>query len=481
MVYEVFVRSFADSNGDGVGDLDGLTSKLDYIAGLGADTLWLMPIHPSPSAHGYDIRDYYAVNPDYGTAADLQELVETAHARGLRVLLDFEPSHLSREHPYFQDAFGNPTSRYSGWFLWTNPQHTTYVSFDGEGTMPRFNHNNPEVVDFLTQVAIYWLDLDSDGDYRDGVDGFRFDNVTFPPPEFFRVLRQRIRQVNPEAVLLGEAWLTEVTDLSGHFPEQFDALFDFPLYAVFQGHQDFNGDGLVAGSAHPALASRVLQMEASLFPPHAQALRFLSNHDTNRIASEVHADPRRQRLAAILLASLPGPVMLYYGEEIGMLGDKGGPPAWDNYRREPMDWYAAQEGPGQTAWFQPPDRWNLPFDGISVEEEEAEPDALLSFYRLMLRLRKEHPALRQGAIELLPVQTSVRGARAFSRTFGGETVVAVFNFSESPCQVSFEALALNAAQLVDLISSARYPGHEESASYTLSLPPASAVLLAAAP
>lgn len=479
VVYEVFVRSFADSNGDGVGDLDGLTSRLDYIASLGTNTLWLMPIHPSPSAHGYDVTDYLAVHPDYGTLQDLQELVEAAHQHRMRVLLDFVPSHLSREHPYFQDAFANPASPYSGWFLWTNEQQTAYASFDGEGTMPRLNHRNPDVVGFLAQAMLFWLDLDSDGDYRDGIDGFRVDNVTFPPPEALRVLRQRVKQANPEAVLLGEAWVTEAADLSRYFADQFDALFDFPLYSVLAGNHDLNGDGLLSGGAHPALATRVLNEAALLYPPAAHVLRFLSSHDTNRIASEVRADPSRQRLAAVLLASLPGPVMLYYGEEIGMLGEKGGPPAWDNYRREPMDWYASQAGSGQTTWFRPNDRWNQPFDGISVEEQELDSHSLLNLYRQMLRLRNEHPALSLGSVEILRVQASARGAWSFRRDQDGETIVAAFNFSDAPLEVTLEQMPIGSAAVVDLITGERYPAASVSAPYVLTLRPASAVLLSA--
>ncbi len=481
VVYEVFVRSFADSNGDGVGDLDGLTSHLDYIASLGADTLWLMPIHPSPSAHGYDVVEYFSVNPDYGTLQDFQELVEAAHGRGMHVLIDFVPSHMSRDHPYFKAAYGDPASPYSDWFLWTNEQHTAYASFDGAGAMPRLNHREPAVVDFLAQAMLFWLDLDADGDYGDGVDGFRLDNVTFPPTEALRSLRQRVKRANPEAVLLGEAWVTETAGLSLFFVDQCDALFDFPLYAVFGGNHDINGDGLLSGGAHPALASRVVQDGAARYPPQAQVLRFLSNHDTNRIASEVRSDAARQRLAAALLASLPGPVLLYYGEEIGMLGEKGGPPAWDNYRREPMDWYADQEGAGQTTWFRPADRWNQPSDGISVEEEEAAPSSLLHFYRRMLHIRREHSALHAGTIETLRLQSSARGAWAFRRDSSDETLVAVFNFSDVPLDVSLEEVPFRGLDLYDLISGTRYPAAPETGPYLLTLPPASAVLLTAAP
>ncbi|MEW6567484.1 MAG: alpha-amylase family glycosyl hydrolase [Chloroflexota bacterium] len=464
-----------------MGDLDGLTSRLDYIQGLGADTLWLMPIHPSPSAHGYDVTDYYAVNPDYGTLQDLQELVHAAHARGMRVLLDFVPSHLSREHPFFQDAFARPESIHSDWFLWTDNDHTRYASFDGQGAMPRLNHHNPEVVEYLTRAILFWLDLDSDGDYRDGVDGFRMDNAVFPPADFFRSLRQSVKEANPEAVLLGEAWLTNTSDLSSYFEDEFDALFDFPLYSVLEGNQDFNQDGLLAGAGHPALLSMVLQEQSSLFPPQGLSLRFLSNHDTNRLASEVASDPARLRLAAALLASLPGPMMIYYGEEIGMRGEKGGMPDWDNYRREPMDWYASQLGEGQTTWFRPTDRWNQPFDGVSVEEQETDPESLLHFLRHTLQIRQAHRALREGTLAILPLQSSARGAWAFTRIYEEETIVAVFNFSAEPVEVTIESFPLAVPELTDLISGQRLPGPQGLGAFLLSLPAASALLLTEAP
>ena len=374
ILYEIFVRSFADSDGDGIGDLNGIKERLDYLETLGVDTLWLMPVYPSPSVHGYDVSDYFAVNPQYGTLEDLQALVQAVHDREMKIILDFVPSHLSNQNPLFQDAYQNPGSQYSDWFVWTNDAHTTYAGFAGNEEMPRFNHYNPEVVAYLADAARFWLDLDSDGDLTDGVDGFRVDNITFPPQEFLVALRQEVKAVNPEALMLGEAWVHNPSDMSRFYPDQFDALFDFPLYELMQGNQDSNGDGLLAGKSFPVLITSLMEEQARRFPEEAIALRFFSNHDTNRIASELAGDPARLRLAAALLAGFPGPVMVYYGEEIGMPGQKGGPPDYDNYRREPMDWYAAEEGSGQASWFKPEDGWNQPSDGISVEEQDTVPD-----------------------------------------------------------------------------------------------------------
>lgn len=480
ILYEIYVRSFADSDGDGTGDFKGIIERLDYIQSLGVDTIWLMPIYPSPSDHGYDVSDYFAVNPEFGTLEDLQELVRAVHDRGMRIILDFVPSHLSNQNPLFEDAYNNPESRYSDWFVWTNDEHTTYAGFAGNEDMPRFNHYNPEVVDYLAEAARYWLDLDGDGDLTDGVDGFRVDNITFPPQEFLVALRQEVKSANPEALLLGEAWVHNPSDLSRFFPDQFDALFDFPLYELMQGNQDSNGDGLLAGKSFPILITSLMEEESKRFPDGAMALRFFSNHDTNRIATELGGDPARQRLAAALLAGLPGPVMVYYGEEIGMPGQKGGAPYYDNYRREPMDWYAAEEGLGQTSWFILEDGWNQPLDGISVEEQDADEESLLNYYRNALAIRKQTPALSEGDFEILPLESSGPGEWAFVRRQEADAVVAMYNFSDQPLEVTIAEFPFSADGLIDLLTGAEYPPIELSQPFTINLPATSAVWLAPA-
>lgn len=478
LLYEIYVRSFVDSDGDGIGDLNGVAQKLDYLESLGVDAIWLMPIYPSPSAHGYDVTDYFAVNPDYGTLDDLQALVAAAHKRGMRVILDFVPSHLSNQNPLFQEAFKNPASERSDWFVWTNDSHSTYAGFAGNQEMPRFNHYNPEVVDYLAQAARFWLDLDGDGDYTDGIDGFRVDNITFPPQEFLVALRQAVKAADPDALMLGEAWVHNPSDLSRFFTDQFDALFDFPLYELLQGNHDTNGDGLLAGRSFPVLLTTLFADQAKRFPPEALPLRFLSNHDTNRIATELGGDSARQRLAAALLASLPGPVLLYYGEEIGMPGQKGGAPYYDNYRREPMDWYAAEKGAGQTTWFMPEDRWNKPLDGISVEEQENDPDSLLNFYRKVMQLRRGTPALSGDEFTILELEVDKPGAWGMARIHGDEVILTLFNFSNDTVNVTIPQFPLQAGELVDLLSGANYPAGEQGQPYSLSLPPASAIWLA---
>jgi glycosidase len=481
VLYSIFVRSYADSDGDGIGDLNGITEKIDYIDSLGIDVIWLLPVYPSPSYHGYDVTDFFSINPEYGTLEDLKTLVDAVHSRGMHIILDFVPSHLSSQNPLFQEAYRNPGAEKEDWFVFTNDTNTLYAGFAGSDEMPRFNHFNPEVVQYLTDAALFWLDLDGDGSTLNGIDGFRVDNATFPPPEFFLTFRQQVKAANPDALLLGETWVTDPRSLSIFYQDQFDALFDFPLYSIVQGNQNSNQDGLIAGKTPPILLKSLLVEEAERYPEEAQSVRFFSNHDTNRIASEVGGDQARQKLAATLLVSLPGPIMLYYGEEIGMPGQKGTAPWWDAYRREPMDWYSAESGPDHATWFMEEDRWNTPDDGISVEEENIDPGSLLNHWRHLLRLRKEHPALSEGELSFLDFSSSSTGGLAFSRSFDGQMIICVFNFGMEEIKITFTEPFVSTGRLFDLISGMDYPGMDQDTPYTLAMPSAGAVYLSTTP
>jgi alpha-amylase len=473
VVYQIFVRSFADSNQDGIGDLQGVIARLDYLQALGVDVIWLMPIYPSPSEHGYDVADYLGVSPDYGTRGDLRQLVDAMHARGLRLLLDFVPSHLSDENPLFAEALANPASPHSDWFAWTNDAHTEYASFADNAGMPRFNLYNPEVAEYLTQAALFWLDQ--------GVDGFRIDNATFPPRKFLSAFRQRIKAADPDALLLGEAWVNDPSRLARFFPDQFDALFDFPLAQLALGYKDSIGDGLLNGEGVPALLGALLDEEAERFPAQAMAVRFLANHDTNRVASKVLEDPARARLAAAFLVALPGPILVYYGDEIGMLGTKGGPPSYDNYRREPMEWSADQSDPLQPTWFRPADRRNLAGDGISVEEQLGSEDSLLEFYRHALRTRAAHAAVLAGDGAVLTLDVSGPGPWGLVREADGERVIALFNFSTETRNATLPADVLTSGPVIDLLTGVAQPSVVSGEAYSMTLSPAQAVWLAHAP
>jgi glycosidase len=392
------------------------------------------------------------------------------------VLLDFIPSHVSNQHPYFKDALGNLDSPYADWFLWKDEAHLTYAGYDDLESMPRLNFQNSEVVDYLIGIAQFWLALDANGQQDGGVDGFRVDNALFPPQSFWSDLRLALKDTWPETVLLGEVWVKTPVELSRYFDNQFDALFDFPFYHRLQGNQDRNDDGLLAGHGFPSLLTDSLEKAASLFPEAGMPVRFLSNHDTNRISNEVGSDQQRLSLAATLLSSLPGPIAIYYGEEIGMRGQKGGPPFWDNYRREPMEWYASENGPEQTRWFFPEDRWNEPNDGISVEEQDADPASLLNFYRHVLAIRRDSRALRTGSLTLLEIDSDQELVWGFDRHVQDGHILALFNFGSQPTQVRLESLPIE-TDLLDLVKGKRYPAPIPGMPYIMELAAGEAVLL----
>jgi len=488
VLYLIFVRSFCDSNGDGIGDLPGLTQKLDYLndgdpsttSDLGVNAIWLMPIFAAASYHGYDTTDHFQIRPEYGTREDLIHLVEECHRRGIRVLLDYVMGAVSNQHPFFQDAYANPSSPYSGWFTWYDETHTRYKAFSNIDIVPTPNGDNPEVQDYALQVARYWIDLDGDGDYTDGLDGLRCDWALSHSHTFWQRIRTELKALNPNLLLLGEVWST-AQDIGTYYAGQFDSTFDFPLYYVLTTDPLAVGRGVLGLVDPPGFVHGALLMRQRYYPAGAQSVVFLNNHDTNRVMSAVESDLAQARLAALLLFTLPGTPLVYYGEEIGMAGVKGnGQPYYDEYRREPMDWYAAESGPGMATWFRPADRNNAPDDGISVAEQDSDSQSLLNHYRHLIALRHEYPTLSYGDYERVEVSEGPRTVYAYLRKDGSAHLLVVLNFSRSESAVTLNlgATALPAAPWVvtDLVSSATLPPVEAS-SYSLMLPPLSGVIL----
>ncbi len=436
VLYEIFPRSFYDSNGDGIGDLQGITAKLDYIQSLGVGAIWLTPIFASPSYHGYDTTDYYQIHPDFGTEADLRELVSAAHQRHIRVLLDFVAAHTSNQHPFFKDAYGNLNSQYADWYRWTNAAHTQYESFASNDIMPSLNYDNPAVQQYMIDVAKYWM--------KTGIDGYRCDYVLNVPHAFWKRLRAELKSINPDFLLLGEAW-TNALGIQPYYADEFDATFDFPLYGDIQGSHDQIGNSILLGLRSPDVMDGTLAAEQVLYPPGAQRVEFIENHDTDRAMSQVKGDMRRAKLGALLLLTLPGTPMIYYGEEIGMSGVKRSSPRDDKPLREPMDWYAAEAGPGMTNWYKPPDRNNQPNDGVSVEEQVGKPGSLLEDYRALVALRNASSALRTGAMEKIALPGNPN-AYAYLRRDSTAAFVVVLNFEDKSLLLTLD---LGATSLPD--------------------------------
>jgi glycosidase len=452
--YEIFVRSFYDSDNDGVGDLRGLIEKLDHVndgspastRDLGATCIWLMPIAASPSYHGYDVTDYYRVEPAYGTNEDFKRLIAAAHQRGIRVLVDLVLNHASSEHPYFKHALLHPDSPYRDWFRFapsaggrnewgTEVWHSSpvrdeyYYGFFWSG-MPDLNLRNPAVREETKRIATFWL--------RDmGVDGFRLDAIRHLMEEgdqttnvsanhdFLREFAAHVRSVAPDAFTIGEVY-DSIGAVLAYYPDQLDSHFAFEV-------ADSIVSAVRTGSAQGLLAP-ALRLQREL--PAERWSPFLRNHDQTRTMTEFGGDMRRARLAATILLTLPGLPFVYYGEEIGMTGDKPDPRL-----RTPMHWNR-----GPAAGFTRGVPWEpLPGDSFTanVEVMDADTASLLHVYRKLIHLRAADAALGSG--ELVPLETNHPSLVAYLRRTQNRTLFIIANLAESA--ISDVRIASGAATL----------------------------------
>lgn len=437
--YEVFIRSFYDSNGDGIGDIPGLISRLDYIndgrpnstRSLGARCIWLMPVAESPSYHGYDVTNYYRVEPDYGTNEDFKRLMKEAHRRGIRVLVDMVLNHVSSQSPWFQSALHDTASPYRNWFLWSrtkpavkgwgsevwhrSPVRDEYYYGLFWSGMPDLNYEYPPVVAEAKKVARFWL-------HDMGVDGFRLDAVPYLVEEDGRVAHtpgthallheyeQYVRSVNPDAFTIGEVTYP-IDTLLGYYPEQLDSYFAFEV-----------ADSIISavrrGSA-TGLLPPVLRMQADVPPDRWSP--FLRNHDQPRTRTELGGDMRKARVAAFLLLTMPGVPFVYYGEEIGMIGTKP-----DERIRTPMQWSAGPGGGFTTG--KPWERLQDDSATTTVAAQDHDPSSLLALYRKLIHLRSSNDALAGG--ELVPLTTSDPAVAAYARRDGDRVVLVVANLGD---------------------------------------------------
>jgi alpha-glucosidase len=404
VVYQVYPRSFQDSDGDGIGDLNGIISRLDYVASLGVDAIWLSPVYPSPGADlGYDIADHCDVDPLFGSLDDLDRLILAVHERGLRFLLDLVPSHTSIEHPWFREhpdwyvwSDDGPANNWAGAFggsAWTrDPRSGRWYLHSFFPEQPDLDWRNPEVREAFAGVAGFWLDRGVDGFRVDAADrlgkddALRDDPIASEPfpfpldPEAARLEPRHsrgsgdisralatLREAVGDAYLVGEVYLP--APRLGEYLRWFDSAFSFDLlHAPWQA---------------PALR-RTLLGDAAL----DGIAWVIANHDFSRVASRW--GPEHARVAAMLLLTLPGPAFVYQGEELGMVDGPGGSPPVDRFGRDrfrhPMQWDRSEHG-GFTdgrPWLpsvDPGDR--------NAQDESRDPDSMLSLYRRLIAARRD--------------------------------------------------------------------------------------------
>ncbi|WP_068782929.1 alpha-amylase family glycosyl hydrolase [Paenibacillus phocaensis] len=453
--YEVFVRSFADSNGDGIGDLRGLTQKLDYLndgnpdtdTDLGIGGIWLMPINPSPSYHGYDVTDYRDINPDYGTLDDFREFLNEAHKRGIKVIMDLVVNHTSKEHPWFTQSATDKNSAYRDWYVWAedsgratsgtsaagsgNPWHSLrgdhYLGIFWDG-MPDLNFDNPDVRKEMIDTGKFWLEQ--------GLDGFRLDaakhiyedlqtdksqGTTNKNVAWWQEFRSGLNEVNPEAYLVGEVWDPSAALISSYLDGALDSGFNFSLAETILSSVKNEKDANI-----PFTLERSYKLYGEKSGGNFVDATFLTNHDQNRVMTQLEGDLPHAKVAASLLLTLPGNPFIYYGEEIGMLGAKP-----DELIREPMRW-TPDDSQGQTTWEVAEN--NTGKKGLSVSEQTGDSASLLSHYRKLIRMRSRIPALKDGAIQ--EYATNQPGITAYTRMTEEQAVLVAHNLTSSKLTLS---------------------------------------------
>jgi glycosidase len=434
----VFVRSFYDSDGDGISDINGLTQKLDYINDgghsqrndLGARCIWLMPVAESPSYHGYDVTDYYRVEADYGTDADFKRMVAEAHRRGIRVVVDLVLNHASSEHPFFKEALRDTASEHRDWFVWSakkpinvpwgsevwhhSPVRDEYYYGLFWHGMPDLNYKTRAVREESKKIARFWLQ-------EMGVDGFRLDAIPYLVEEngkllhtpgthaFLREFSAYVHAVAPAAVTVGEVWDSTGAMLP-YYPDQLDAHFAFDISNAII-------DAVRTGSA-TKLFPPIMRLQRAL--PANRWAPFLRNHDQTRTMTELGGNVARAKLAATILLTVPGVPFVYYGEEIGMSGNKP-----DERLRTPMQW-----SPARAAGFTRGSAWQpLQPDSATanVNTQDGDPGSLLNLYRRLIHLRTENSALAAG--DLLPLTASSDAVAAYLRREGNRRVLIIVNLA----------------------------------------------------
>ncbi|ADO71952.1 maltose alpha-D-glucosyltransferase [Stigmatella aurantiaca] len=522
LIYELHIRAFHDSNGDGHGDIPGLIEKLPYLQDLGVDCLWLLPHYPSPLRDdGYDIADFYGIHPDYGTLADFQRLVEAAHQRGLRIITELVVNHTSDQHPWFQESRRDPKSPKRDWYVWSDTEEkykgTRIIFLDTERSnwtwdpvakqyfwhrffshQPDLNYDNPEVQEAMLDVMRFWLNM--------GVDGFRCDAVPYlferegtnceNLPEthaFLKRLRKTIDAEYPSKMLLAEAnqWPADVRVYFGD-GDEFNMGFHFPVMPrLFMAVRREDRNPIVEILQQTPDIPETCQWAIFLRNHDELTLEMVTDEDRDYMYREYAMDPRmrlnlgiRRRLAPLmdngrrrielmhsLLFSLPGTPVMYYGDEIGMgdniyLGDRNGV-------RTPMQWTG-----DRNAGFSRTDSARLyapviadpvyGYQGINVEAQERVKASLLHWVKRLIKVRQRYPAFAMGKLRF--VNPDNRRVLAFTREHEGQTILIICNLSRFAQPAVLDLREWEGYVPIELMGETEFP-RISSLPYQLSMGP----------
>ena len=482
--YEIFVYSFRDSNGDGIGDLNGIREKLDYIADMGFDQIWLTPVHPSDTYHKYDVDDYCAIDPAFGTMEDYEALLQECHARGIHVLLDLVLNHTSDTHPWFRAATDYlrtlPAGKdpvfeecpYVWYYTFSREPMDGFVPLEGTSwyyearfwsEMPDLNLGNEVVREEIKNIVQFWLDK--------GVDGFRLDAVTSyvtanPDAniEFLKYLTDTCKSIKPDCYLVGEAW-TDRLSIANLYASGIDSLFDFPFS---------NAEGVIRSTLNGSYkasdfveAMKLAEQAYGEVNPNYVDAPFYTNHDMGRSAGYYAQDDGPvTKMAYALSLFMPGNSFVYYGEEIGMKGA-----GKDENKRAPMYWTADASAPGMCTGPEGMDDVQMKFPPL--DEQMSDDLSLWRWFTEVIRVRKAFPAIARGRTETAEGVCDESVAAFFRRSADDGDVLVVMNLRDQAATKDLSALGN--LQLAAVLNTS-----EESISYdngSLNLPAYSIAVL----
>ncbi|MBN7810467.1 DUF3459 domain-containing protein [Algoriphagus sp. H41] len=447
VTYEIFVQSFYDSDGDSIGDFNGVAQKLDYVKELGTNAIWFMPIMPSPTYHKYDVTDYKAVHPDYGTMEDFKNLLAEAHRRDIKIVIDLIINHTSSEHPWFLESKSGRDSPFRDYYVWAQKDTIAdfldkkKVTLDSDnirqwhdpgmgqdfyygffwGGMPDLNFDNPKVREEIYEIGRFWLE-------EVGVDGFRLDAAKhiFPDDrpldnhEFWKEFRAKMEAIKPDVYLVGEVY--DKKDVVAPYLPGLPALFNFDFhYTLLKAMNE--GEGMLL----PRLQKEILDYYQAITPTFIDAT-ISSNHDQPRLLNELGSDPAKYKQAIAVLLTMPGAPYLYYGEEIGMLGMKP-----DEHIREPFLWDELAKDQGRAKWIEA--KYSTDATVTPLELQRKDPDSYFNHYKRLIALRHSFPALAVGNLDL-PEGELPKSAMAYFRNSGGQQVFVVHNLGEEAIEVT---------------------------------------------
>lgn len=446
ITYEIFIQSFYDSNGDGIGDIDGVRKKLDHVKELGANAIWFMPIMPSPSYHKYDVTDYKKIHPDYGTMADFKAFLKEAHENDIKVVIDMIINHTSNKHPWFLESQKSRDNPFRDYYVWAQKDtiadyiNKKTITLDSDnvkqwhdpgagedyyygffyGGMPDLNFDNPKVREEIYEIGRFWLE-------EVGVDGFRLDAAKHIFPDdrpldnhaFWKEFRDKMTAIKPDIYLVGEVY--DKKEIVAPYLPGLPALFNFDFhYTLIESFK--KEDGMLLAKKQ----KEVLDFYNGITDEFIDAT-FSSNHDQPRLLNSLDENPKKLKQAINILMTMPGAPYLYYGEEIGMLGKKP-----DEHIREPFLWDMKANDKGRATWIAPIYSNDETVTPLAIQKSMS--TSYFNQYKEIIKLRNSNRALALGSLELYEGKLP-KALMAFFRTHDEQEVFVVHNLGAATLEI----------------------------------------------